>query len=294
MAGRSTLEDVQRLISVIDEEPETLASPEGLGRTPLHLAFRYRSHFPAILQLLLDRSPIRVLSMCDSDGSTPLLHPCFNVVPADIIRQVILIYPKALRVIANLGDTPLHVAGQGASLEVSELLVLHCPEASLLLASATESPYDRVVLWRPGDLDVVASLQAATPNAVLALLICVNQTLVTVLPAVLTHVRQAIPGLFEEGSSLNYMNSNEAIRQALHDQDTVKNLLQNDDLQSLLKEENCQDHIRGVYPLLQAGRIHADREDSKHHMFIMESVSDSPVFLYLHLRSHLFSLLPDR
>jgi hypothetical protein len=108
---------------------------------------------------------------------------------------------------------------------------------------------------------------------------------------VISHIRQVLPGLFEEGSSVSvsYMNSNDLIQQALNNNhETRETLLQYDGLHILLKEEvDCQDLIRGVYRLVQAGRIHADREDSKHHMFIMESVSDSPDLMYLHL-------LPDR
>jgi hypothetical protein len=74
------------------------------------------------------------------------------------------------------------------------------------------------------------------------------------------------------------MNGNEAIRQALANHETLRTLLRNDELQTLLKEEDCQDLIRGVHCMVQTG--------SNHHVCIMESVSDTPDFLYLHLRSN--------
>jgi hypothetical protein len=288
---RSTFEDIQRLI---DEDPQALAKPGLYGNTPLHWACMFLHQSPDILQVLLDRSPVQVLGMCNGFGQTTLHLACLNRVSIDNLRQMIRMYPKALRMITTYGYTPLQCASQRASLEASELLILHCPEATLIIDDVTESPYDRVVFWRRNEPAVLSFVQAATLNAVLAFFVCARETLITVSPAVISHIRQAIPGLFEDSSSMSYMNNNEAIRHALHDHETLKNLLQNDDLQSLLKQEDCQDLIRGVYPMVQAGRTHASPESFKHHMFIMEAVSDSPDFMYMHLLSHLFSLLPDR
>jgi hypothetical protein len=273
----STLQDIQRLI---EENPQALANTDSLGNTPLLLACYFQNQSPAILQVLLDRSPTQVLGMRNRFfGYTPL-HLALHAVDINILRQMIHLYPKALRMLTTDGYTPLYGACRSnvASLELLELLVLHCPEACLILNNDNQSPYDKVVDWRSNELDVVALLQAATINALVAFLVCVHQTLVTLTPAVMTHVRHVLPGLFGENLSVSYyMNGNEAIRQALANHNTLKTLLQNDELQTLLREdEDCQDLIRGIHFMVQAG--------SNHHVCIMESVSDAPDFMYLHLR----------
>jgi hypothetical protein len=282
----STLQDIQRLI---DDDPQSLSKTDRDGHTPLHLACLMLNRSPAILQILLDRSPPEVLGVGDHFGFTPLHFACCYSVSIDIIRHMIRKYPKALRTFTSTGKTPLHCAVQAdhPSLEVFELMILHCPEACLLLDNDNESPCDRVVLMRARVPEGVAFLRAATIDTVIAFLVCVKQTLLTVPPsAVIPHIRQAIPGLFEEGSTITYMNSNEAIREALRNHETLKTLLQNDELQTLLKEEDCQDLVRRMYRMVQAGRFHADREDSKHHVWILESVVGTPDFMYLHLRSN--------
>jgi hypothetical protein len=272
---RSTLDDIQRLI---EEDPQALAKTDSCGHTPLHKATFFLPQSSAILQLLLDRSPTEVLGMCDSYGYTHLHRACSRRVSIDIIRQMIRLYPKALRMLTSTGNMPLHCAAySSATLEVLELLVLHCPEVCLVLNTRNESPYDREVEFRSHQPDVVALMSAATINALLAFLVCVKQMLVTISPAALAHILQVLPGLFEEGLSVSYMNGNEAIRQALANHNTLKTLLQNDELQTLLREdEDCQDLIRGIHFMVQAG--------SNHHVCIMESVSDAPDFMYLHLR----------
>jgi hypothetical protein len=282
----STLEDIQRLI---EEDPQALAMPDADGYTPLHLACCFLNHLPGILQVLLDRSPTEALGMCNHNGYTPLHLTCSHRVSIDIIRRMIRLYPKALRIFNIVGNTPLHFFGlstEAASLEKLELFVLHCPEVCLLLNNRNYSPHDRVVEYLSHQPDVVALLRAATTNALIAFLVCVHQTLVPVTPTSMTHIRQVLPGLFEEGSSISYMSSNEAIRQALNNHETLKTILRNDELQSLLKEEDCQDLIRGVYRMVQAGRNHTRHEDFKDHMCIIESVTDLPDFMYLHLRSN--------
>jgi hypothetical protein len=225
--------------------------------------------------------------MRNSSGFTPLHSACMYGVSIDIIRQMIRLYRKALRTFNIAGNTPLHCATSPAeaSLEKLELLILHCPESCLVLNNRNESPHDRVVLRRARLPECVALLRAATTNALIAFLVCVHQSMVPVTPTMMTHIRQVLPGLFEEGSSISYMNSNEPIRQALNNE-SLKTILRNDELQSLLKEEDCQDLIRGVYRMVQTGSNHTRFGDPNHHVCIMESVSDTPDFLYLHLRSN--------
>jgi ankyrin repeat protein len=281
---RSTLLQVQRLV---DEDPQALLRRGFHGSTPLHLACKFLRHRPAILQLLLDRSPVEVNGMCNGSGLTPLHLACVNRVTVDIIRQMLLVYPKALQIITRYGETPLHSAcvTRSSSLELIKLLIFSCPAACLLLTRGNNLPHDSAVHVRAIDSDVVAV--AATINAVLSFLVCLQQRLIAVPPTVITHIRQVLPGLFEEGSSLSYMESNDYIRQALRNHERLKTLLRNDELQTMLKEENCQDMIRGVYRMVEAGRAHTRRDDSKHHLHILESVIDLlPDFMYLHLRSH--------
>jgi hypothetical protein len=186
------------------------------------------------------------------------------------------------------GATPLSSAVQTdhPSLEVFELLVFHCPEACLILNNRNDSPYDVVVEWGAGVIEVVALMQATTINALIAFLVCVQQTLITVPPTALAHIRQSLEDIFKEGSSMSYMSGNQAIRQTLTIHETLKTLLRNDELQQLLTEEDTQDLIRGVYPMIQSGRNHIRQDDSKHHMCIIQSVIDAPDFMYLHLRNN--------
>jgi hypothetical protein len=114
----------------------------------------------------------------------------------------------------------------------------------LLLNDDNESPYDTVVCRRPDELDVVVFLQATTTNSVLAFLVCAHQMLITVPTYVMTHIRQVLPGLSLESSSVSYINSSDSIPQALNNHETLKTLLRNDELQILLKEEDCLDLIR--------------------------------------------------
>jgi hypothetical protein len=273
---RSTLGVIQRLI---EEDPEALATSDRRGYTPLHLACYWLSASTNILQVLLGRSPTEVLGMCNRYGHTPLHEACIFGVSIDIIRRMIRLYPKALRMLTSHGNMPLHLGCQSnaASLEKLELLIDHCPESCLILNNLNESPYVRVVLMRSRVPEGVALLRAATTNALIAFLVCAHQSVVPVTRTMMTHIRQVLPGWFEEGSSISYMNSNAAIRQALN-HESLKTLLQNDELQALVKEEDCQDLIRGVNRMVQVG--------SNHHVCIMESVSDLPDFLYLHLRSN--------
>jgi hypothetical protein len=286
---RSTSGDIQRLI---DEDPQALAKRDTGGNTPLHMACMFLHQSPDILQVLLDRSPVEVVGMCSSPGFTPLHLACRYSVSVDILRQMIHLYPKALRTFNIEGNTPLHMAGfspEASLLEKLELLILHCPESCLLLNHEIHSPYDRAI-GRIVELDVVALMAAATINALLAFLVCAHQSVVPVTPTMMTHIRQVLPGLFEEGSSISYMNGNEAIRQALANHATLKTLLQNDELQAYLKEEDCQDLIRGAHRLVQAGRNHTRHEDFKDHMCILESVSEHQTFcIYIYGATQLFA-----
>jgi hypothetical protein len=84
------------------------------------------------------------------------------------------------------------------------------------------------------------------------------------------------------------MSSNEPIRQALDYPQTLNNLVNNNDVQEMLKDEDCQDMITIMLGLVKAGTGINDhvRLDTKHHVGILESVSGIPDCMYLHLRNN--------
>jgi hypothetical protein len=115
--------------------------------------------------------------------------------------------------------------------------------------------------------------------------------LITVSPLVVTHIHQVIPNFAQEGFSVSdYMSSNEPIRQALDDPQTLNNLLTNNFLQEMLKDEDYLDVICGMHRMSKASsRINSDIQlESKHHISILESVSDAPDCFYIHLRNNPF------
>jgi hypothetical protein len=70
-------------------------------------------------------------------------------------------------------------------------------------------------------------------------------------------------------------------------------LLQNDELQQVLKDEDCQDLICGIFRMVEVGRNHTQLENCKHYVCMLETVSDKPAdFMYLYLRNH--PILCDR
>jgi hypothetical protein len=104
------------------------------------------------------------------------------------------------------------------------------------------------------------------------------------------------------------MSNNEHIqniRLLLEDPETLKALLDNSDLQSLLQDEDKQDLVgimfklvksvdklnlvRTMFHLLNNAGSRINDEDvleTKDHVCILESVADTPDCIYLHLRNH--------
>jgi hypothetical protein len=68
-------------------------------------------------------------------------------------------------------------------------------------------------------------------------------------------------------------------------QTTIKSLLKNSAIQSLLKYEDYQDLIRGVYRMNKPGQVQ-DKGDKVRGICLLESISDIPACLFLHLRSN--------
>jgi hypothetical protein len=211
---------------------------------------------------------------------------------------MIRMYPKALRTQTNLGDSPLlHMAcrSRRPSLDVIQLLDSECPMLCLLVNADSRTPYDEAVhqsVHRGRPAAILDFLLVATKQASLALLVVILDcsTLITVSPLVVTHIQQVIPNFAQEGFSVSYMSSNEPIRQALDDPQTLNSLLNNNDLQEMLKDEDYQDVVCGMHRMIKASsRINSEIQlESKHHISILESVSDAPDCFYIHLRNNPF------
>jgi hypothetical protein len=189
------------------------------------------------------------------------------------------------------GNTPLRVmcCATHHSLDVIKLLASECPIVCLLLTAYGETPYDLAVHFGRSSAAILGVLLEATKQAALALLVFVDSALVTVSPAVVNHIHQVIPNFAQEGFSVSYyMSSNEPIRQALDDPQTMKALLNNNVLQQMLEDEDYQDVLCGMRRLIKtSSRINSEIQlEPKHHISILESVSDTPDCFYIHLRNN--------
>jgi hypothetical protein len=280
----STVDEIRRLI---DADPTALTKQNRRGYTPLHLACVYLKRSPEILHCLLDQCPPEVIGLGDNGGATPLHYACIHVVSIEIFRRMIFMYPKALRMLTNNGEAPLHTACRSSvrpSLEVIQLLASECPIVCLLNNCVGSTPYDQAVRFgRPAA--ILDFLLEVTKQAALALVLLLDSALITVLPAVVDHVHQVIPNFAQD-----YMSSNEPIRQALDDPQTLNDLLDNNDLQEMLKDEDYQDVVHGMHRMIKASsQINSEIQlESKHHISILESVSDAPDCFYIHLRNNPF------
>jgi hypothetical protein len=199
-------------------------------------------------------------------------------------------YPKVLRMLTNNGQAPLYMACSSVrpSLEVIKLIFSECPIVCLLLNIDGRTPYHESARFgRAGA--ILDFLLAATKQAALALVVFVDcSSLITVSPIVVDHIHQVIPNFAQEGFSVSYMSCNEPIRQALDQPQTLNELLNNNDLQELLKDEDYQDVVCGMHRLIKASsRINSEIQlEPKHHISILESVSDAPDCFYIHLRNN--------
>jgi hypothetical protein len=279
-----SVDEIRRLI---DEDPEAFTKQAIHGQTPLHLACLYHRNSPEILHCLLDRCPPEVIGICNNYGYTSLYLACNNGVSIEILRRMIFMYPKALRVLANRGEAPLHAASPFSSLNVIQLLATECPIVCLLNNCDSRNPYDEAVhRGRPGA--ILDFLLETTKQAALALVVFVDSALITVPPAMIAHVQRVIPTFAQQGFSMSYMSNNEPIRQALDQAQTLNDLLRDNDLQGMIKDEDYQDVASGVSRMIKASsRINSEiLLEHKHHISILESVSDTPDCFYTHLRNN--------
>jgi ankyrin repeat protein len=289
--GNSTVEVFRHMI---EENPEALTEQDRNGTTPLHRALSHHRNSPEILHCLLDRCPPEVLGMRTSEGYTPLHLACFWGVSVEIIRRIVRMYPKALRMFDTYGWSPLYLAcfSSRPSLEVIRYLVNQLPALCLLLDINNKSPYDQAAehqrLAPPPE--ILSFLAEATKEAAIAFLVCSSQGMITLSPAVTAHIQRVLlPDFATQGFSMSYMSSNEHIRLLLEETDTIKRLVTNNTLQEMLKDEDKQDLIRIIIPLVKASnRINIDETlpETKHHVSIFEAVSETPDCIYLHLRNN--------
>jgi ankyrin repeat protein len=278
---------VDLIRQLIDEDPKALTKQDSEGWTPLHLACLHHRNSPEILHCLLDRCPPEAIGLSNSHGFTPLHDACMWGLSIEIIRRMILMHPKALRMLTNeFGDSPLHCACDSfrPSLDVIQLLASECPIVCLLNNSDGRTPYDQAVYFRR-PAEALDFLLEATKQAALALLVVVDSAMITVSAVVVAHIHQVIPTFAQD-----YMSSNEPIRQALDDPQTLNDLINNNDLQQMLKDEDYQDVVCGMHRLIKASsRINLEIQlEPKHHISILESVSDTPDCFYIHLGNNPF------
>jgi hypothetical protein len=287
-ACRDRHSSVDLIRRLIDENHQALTDLRSFGYTPLHLACINRRS-PEILRCLLDRCPPEALGLRSRFGKTPLHLACDYGVSIDIIRRMIFMYPKALRMLTNDEDTALQTACSSLrrSLDVIQVQVLdcECPIVCLLKNSDGRTPYDEAAAARPPRPAAIRNfLLQATKQAALALVVFVDcSALITVSPVVVGHIHRVIPNFAQA-----YMSSNEPIRQALDDPQTLTDLLNNNDLQEMLKDEDFQDVVCGMHGMIKAcSRINSEMQvESQHHISILESVSDAPDCFYIHLRNN--------
>jgi ankyrin repeat protein len=281
----------QALEVLIDAFPEALSMRDSVGFTPLHRACcrRPRSQGPDrsdVILLLLDRfNPVNVGSTTNN-VFTPLFLACLYGVHIKGIRRLIRMDPKRVRLRNFLGATPLHAACgcRRTSLKVIKVLVKRFAPACLVedlhQVRATLSPY-QVAVSKRRNAEVTDYLLESTKAVVVALMVCAHSDLVTMPASVRAHVRQATAGDF---GSINPMNAHAVAQSIQLNQESLKTLLANDDLQNFLKkEEHHQRLIHGLYLMIQQGQVEGNK--LSHVCSLKSKYIDS---LFLHLRSNPF------
>jgi hypothetical protein len=293
LACQNRRTSTETLSILIAAYPEALTTRAHFGNTPLNDACYYLRDSTAALQLLLAHTPSESLGVRRA-GLTPLHLACIHGVSIDVIRQMICMYPRALRMFTNYRQTLLHLAcstfqGRHSFLAVICFLAEECPEACLVLDSENNSPYDNATQSERPAAHACEFMLEATRDAAIALLKCAFSScgLITIPPAVLAHMKaslsNAVPSLNEE--SFRNMSGRllvQSVRPHLN-QATLKLLLQNSDLQDLLEDEDFQDLIRGLYRINKLVQNDGNKVQG---VRVLESVSDTPVCMFLHLRNN--------
>jgi hypothetical protein len=285
----STFNEIRRLI---DADPEAVTKRGSHGITPLHLALYNHRDSPEILHYLLDRCPPEFLVLRYRSVSPPLHYACSQCggVSIEIIRRMLFMYPKALQMRNFNGSTPLHCAccSRFASLELIQLLASECPIVCLLTNSDGKTPFREAARGVRKPAAILYFLLEAQVQAAIALVVFADMalTIITIPRA----VKRVIPTFAQQGFSVSYMSNNQALRGVLASPGpgSVNSLLNNNDLQEMLKGEDYPDVVCGMHRMIKAsGRINSEIQlESKHHISILESVSDTPDCFYIHLRNN--------
>jgi ankyrin repeat protein len=302
----------ETLSLLIGAYPAAMVKVNNEGRTPLHVACEELNHSPKVILFLLDRCPREVIGLPDNRGWTPL-HivcyfgcPCYSDLYVDIVRQMIRMYPKALRMLTEDGESPLHIAcGAYSSVAIIKLLTRQFPVMLLVFDKRRTRRLQRGIPYDKAG-GRCKFLQEATKEAIVALLACPNSPTITFPSAVLSVLatladkRRAIPAflavmgdiqraIHDKGYSMNYLDNNQELQDV--EMHILISSLYDSDLQEMLQDEDYQDLICIMARMVKAGaRSSTDDVESepKDHVSVLESVSDTIDCIYLHLWSNPF------
>eukprot|EP00557_Chaetoceros_sp_GSL56_P003676 CAMPEP_0176493334 /NCGR_PEP_ID=MMETSP0200_2-20121128/9495_1 /TAXON_ID=947934 /ORGANISM="Chaetoceros sp., Strain GSL56" /LENGTH=300 /DNA_ID=CAMNT_0017890993 /DNA_START=86 /DNA_END=988 /DNA_ORIENTATION=- len=97
---------LQVIAAFIAASPKSLESTDGIGRTALHNAIRYKAS-PEVITLLISAAP-RAVFIKAADGSLPLHLACLYSGPVDlpVIRYLLLLHPGAVEIPDGHGLLP--------------------------------------------------------------------------------------------------------------------------------------------------------------------------------------------
>jgi hypothetical protein len=260
--------------------PDAIVLGDNRGYTPIHNVCSYLRQSPDIIHYLLDYCPPRVLGIQNTLGYTPLHVACSNAVSVAVLGRMVALHVKALGILSNEKETPLHLACRSRR-TLHGNLVDQYPAACLVVDTEKhEYPYEMSVRLTRLQVDhQVEYLHQVTKEAAIALLVICSRMRCDF---ILTHI-QAIPNLASITPGRSALEIRDAVEPHL-DLGTLKALLQQDDLQDLLQTDEFREMINGVMRMIQISPSVEDLS-SLDHINVLESVTDNPGCLYLHLRN---------
>lgn len=146
--------------SLCEQDPDALAVPDSLGRTPLYTAIE--ANHLELAQFLFEQNP-SVIEVVDNEGWT-VLHRATKQSNLPMILFLVQQYPDALLVRNALGQLPLHVAAEYARWDVVQVLHQQSPNAIEVRDAKGRTPLHCAVL--DGRLDVMQYLYHQYPDAI--------------------------------------------------------------------------------------------------------------------------------
>jgi hypothetical protein len=250
----ATIKEVKLLLKYY---PGGLTSSTERGYTPIHIACR-RGCTARVIQLLLDQGP-KAIQMVDDKGLTVLHSACYGKVPIEILCCLIKSWYVACLFVRRKGrDWCL--------------------------------PFDDAV--DNNEPDIVECIVEATKDAVGAMLEHALATRSALPEAATNHLRQTIAAAIPEllPGSLSGPALTAAIRPHLTPE-LVKTLTNNNDLQTLLKEdEDYRNLLCAIVDMNKSGRNYIAQvsacSNKKKGVCVLESVSNSVDCLLLHMREN--------